>query len=154
MDGFNDNYNNLGVIWFHFNWGWSGSANGYYSTSNLNPGSNYSTSQGAVVGIEPKPVNLTYDATYHSKSVSGNTATILARVENTGTGLAGASELGYYLSTNTTISTLDWLIGTDAVPILVPGGYSSESIIVDMTAVLPTGPPGNYHLGYLADHIK
>lgn len=43
-----------GSDYFHFNWGWSGSFNGYYYLSNLNPGgSNFSEGQGAIVGIQP-----------------------------------------------------------------------------------------------------
>jgi hypothetical protein len=43
-----------GSDYFHFNWGWSGSYNGYYYLNNLNPGgSNFSEGQGAIVNIEP-----------------------------------------------------------------------------------------------------
>jgi len=39
---------------FSFNWGWSGSSNGFYSLSALTPGnSNYTNGQAAVIGIEP-----------------------------------------------------------------------------------------------------
>ena len=37
---------------FHFNWGWGGYADGYFSLSNLNPGANnFNESQGVVTGI-------------------------------------------------------------------------------------------------------
>lgn len=57
-DGYDDN--NM----FHFNWGWSGSSNGYYTVSALNPqdqgaGSSnggYNLRQGIITGIQ-KPVN-------------------------------------------------------------------------------------------------
>ena len=46
-DGY-DNQNKL-----HFNWGWSGSYNGYYTVSSLNPGSyDFSGSQMAIIGID------------------------------------------------------------------------------------------------------
>lgn len=40
---------------FHFNWGWSGIADGYYALNDLNPlaGANYNTFQEAIIGIEP-----------------------------------------------------------------------------------------------------
>ena len=46
---------------FHFNWGWSGSNDGYYTLSNLRPGSggaggggyNFSYDQDVIIGIEP-----------------------------------------------------------------------------------------------------
>ena len=55
-DGYdNNNY-------FHFNWGWSGRNDGFFSLSNLNPGSggsgggsyNFTNNQNAVIGIQPK----------------------------------------------------------------------------------------------------
>lgn len=68
-DGYNsDDY-------FHFNWGWAGRYNGYFSLNNLNTGANsgeagagngvYTRDQEAVFGIEPgsmvpAPANLTY----------------------------------------------------------------------------------------------
>ena len=39
---------------FHFNWGWSGSFNGYYFLTSLNPGgSNFTNGQGAIINIVP-----------------------------------------------------------------------------------------------------
>jgi hypothetical protein len=50
-----------GSDYFHFNWGWSGSYNGYYYLTNLNPGgSSFSEGQGAIVNIEPSSVNYPY----------------------------------------------------------------------------------------------
>ncbi len=46
-----DGYNNSG--YFHFNWGWSGSYNGYFSINEIAPGSNdFNASQQAVINIE------------------------------------------------------------------------------------------------------
>jgi hypothetical protein len=41
---------------FHFNWGWSGSYDGYYYISNLNPGStnNFSHNQEAIINFIPR----------------------------------------------------------------------------------------------------
>ena len=67
-DGYdNNNY-------FHFNWGWAGSLDGYFSLDNLNTGANtqagagngdYTNNQAAIFGIRPSdntglPSNLTY----------------------------------------------------------------------------------------------
>ncbi|MBT3208245.1 MAG: T9SS type A sorting domain-containing protein [Bacteroidetes bacterium] len=47
-----DGYN--GSNYFHFNWGWSGSYDGYFSVSNLNPGtSTFNQNHGAVIDITP-----------------------------------------------------------------------------------------------------
>ena len=62
-----------GSYYFHFNWGWSGSYDGYFSIDNMTPGGNgagggshnYSYNQDAIIGIQPStntaiPTNLTY----------------------------------------------------------------------------------------------
>ena len=46
--------------WFHINWGWGGSFNGWFSLSDLTPGNeDFNGSQDAVIGIEPdvRPAN-------------------------------------------------------------------------------------------------
>jgi hypothetical protein len=54
-----------GTNYFHMNWGWSGSSNGYFYLSNLNPaGYAFNSNQGAVIGLRPTapiapPTNLT-----------------------------------------------------------------------------------------------
>lgn len=66
-DGYDSNNN------FHFNWGWAGANDGFYSLTNLVPGSggagggnyNFTNNQSAVFGIQPTsnnaiPTNLTY----------------------------------------------------------------------------------------------
>ena len=91
---------------FHFNWGWGGQANGYFSLTALTP-ENYNFSQGqqAVIGIKPKEgsapaknydlyMNTDLIATNTSSSTSsepnayyfGNTMSFTAKVENNGTG--------------------------------------------------------------------
>jgi hypothetical protein len=47
-----DGYDDLGA--FHFNWGWGGTADGYFFMDNLNPsGQDYSDSNSAIIGAEP-----------------------------------------------------------------------------------------------------
>jgi hypothetical protein len=51
IDGVNDNGYSC---YFHINWGWSGTNNGYYTLNALNPGSfNFNKNQAAVFGIQP-----------------------------------------------------------------------------------------------------
>lgn len=48
LDGYDDNN------FFHFNWGWAGSLNGYFLLSSLTPGTHdFSYGQSAVINIEP-----------------------------------------------------------------------------------------------------
>lgn len=45
-----------GTDYYHMNWGWSGSSNGYFYLNNLNPsGYTFNNSQNAVFHIEPNP---------------------------------------------------------------------------------------------------
>ncbi|HTX87774.1 MAG TPA: C10 family peptidase [Bacteroidales bacterium] len=47
-----------GTDYFHFNFGWSGSANGYYYLDNINPsGYDFSNDQVAILHIKPDPAN-------------------------------------------------------------------------------------------------
>jgi len=50
-----------GTNYFHFNWGWSGSYNGYYYLNNLNPGgNNFTEGQGAIINIFPDTLSNIY----------------------------------------------------------------------------------------------
>jgi len=54
-DGYQD------TTYFHFNWGWNGSSNGYFYTSNPNPpGYNFKLAQELIINIFPDTVNYTY----------------------------------------------------------------------------------------------
>jgi hypothetical protein len=82
-DGYNsDNY-------FHFNWGWGGSCDAYYSVNNLNPGPGgigsgsygvYNEDQGGVFGVRPSectadaPTNLTYTQSERNVTFSWDAA--------------------------------------------------------------------------------
>jgi len=97
-DGYDSNNN------FHFNWGWGGTADGYFSLTALTPSSrNYSDSQNAIIGIQPVEVAAkAYDLYMNTdlettNTTSSNTFTFgkdlafTARVENNGTGTFNGS---------------------------------------------------------------
>ena len=88
-----DGYDNSN--YFHFNWGWSGYCDGFYSINNLAPGSggsgsgngNYTTYQGAVIGIQPSTAptanikmyeNLTFDYSdfWYGSNITGSVKVI------------------------------------------------------------------------------
>lgn len=53
VDGYQD------TMFFHFNWGWSGSYNGYFHLFNLNPGGNsFTDGQGAIINFFPAGNNV------------------------------------------------------------------------------------------------
>lgn len=88
---------------------------------------------------------------YASLSISGTQVTISNfTVQNVGNGSSVATNIGYYLSTDTDFSTDDFLFGTDAVPALQPGGSSTESISTDVDN--GSIPPGTYYVGVIIDY--
>jgi hypothetical protein len=53
VDGYQD------TMFFHFNWGWGGSYNGYFHLFNLNPGGNsFTDGQGAIINFFPAGNNV------------------------------------------------------------------------------------------------
>lgn len=57
------------VYYFHMNFGWSGSQNGYYTLNAINPGSNdFNSSQGAILGIA-LPSSAPYDISLSKTAV-------------------------------------------------------------------------------------
>jgi hypothetical protein len=62
--------------YYHINWGWSGSNNGYYTLDALNPGSNnFNENQAAVFGIQPYyyPTNIMLSDTIVKEEVPDGT---------------------------------------------------------------------------------
>ena len=84
-----------------------------------------------------------------SGPTAGTNFTLSATVRNDGDGASEATTLCYYRSTDTTISTSDTEIGTDAVAGIGVSGSTSES--VEVTAQ-PT--PGTYYYGACVDAVE
>jgi subtilase family serine protease len=99
----------------------------------------------------PAAPNLTQRSGTGNFSYAPPNLSINASIQNYGNAAAGSSELGYYLSTNTIFSGSDYLVGTDYVSSLAVGGYSNESITVDLNTVSGL-PDGTYYVGYIIDH--
>lgn len=106
-----DGYDSNG--WFHFNWGWAGTSDGYFQINALNPGSlgtgggsgGFNSMQQAVIGIEPSTPggSQNFDlALYNNLSVSpstvnyGGTINVITNVANYGYGTFNG-ELGVAL---------------------------------------------------------
>lgn len=63
-----DGYDNNNYL--HFNWGWGGMSNGYFTTEAIDLGyRDYTNQQDAIIGIEPLTVNPDYDIQFNSKVV-------------------------------------------------------------------------------------
>ena len=103
-----DGYNSSN--YFHFNWGWSGYCDEYYTVNNLNPGPGgigsgsfgvYNDSQGAVMGIHPSSNTSTPPSLNHS--ISGTAVNL------SWTSVSGATDYyiyrdGYRIATTTSTS--------------------------------------------------
>jgi Ca2+-binding RTX toxin-like protein len=63
--------------------------------------------------------------------------------------VAGASTTGFYLSLDTTITTADMLIGTQAAPALAASASDAETVALTLPANLS---PHVYYLGVIADY--
>jgi hypothetical protein len=70
VDGYqNNNY-------FHFNWGWGGSYDGYFYLSSLTPGGNdFSNGQGAIINFKPPASQYPYNCT-PTRTITGLGGTI------------------------------------------------------------------------------
>ena len=79
----------------------------------------------------------------------GDSFTFSATVRNQGAGESAATTLRYYRSTDTTISTADTEVGTDAVSTLTATGTSDESISLTAPS---TG--GTYYYGACVDPVS
>jgi subtilase family serine protease len=85
-----------------------------------------------------------------SLTADGLGVTLGYQIKNAGTLVAAASKVGVYLSTDSTITTADKLIGTDAVAALLAGQASNEGGTFALSALTP----GTYYLGVVADYDK
>lgn len=149
-DGYSNNNN------FHFNWGWSGNCDGYYSINNLAPGSggsgsgngNYTYGQQAIIHITPsnQVVHPNYDLVMNSTLTTTDTSylfgpnhpvTINCAVANTG----NATFNGYLVAL---VSDLHGNIVAEinsSYTTISPNHYVNKSFTVQ--GGLPLGP-GRY----------
>ncbi len=59
---------------FHFNWGWSGAYNGYFTINNLRPGGgDFTTDQAAIFALEPAETDMIYCNEYNTFTALSDT---------------------------------------------------------------------------------
>ena len=80
---------------------------------------------------------------------AGGSFTLSATVRNQGNGLSTTTTLRFYRSTDTTISSIDTEVGTDAVSALAAGGTSSS--VLTLTA---PSTAGTYYYGACVDPVS
>jgi hypothetical protein len=115
--------------YFHFNWGWGGSANGYFMVSALNPQTNdYTSNQQALIGITPPVGQITYtlDITKSVTIVSspityGSSFSISANIKNIGSStFKGTFCAAVFDANNNFIDFVDSIVESNGLP----GGYT------------------------------
>lgn len=111
-------------------------------------------SNGTVHCPEPQIFpNLTFDplqTMWEFDPVTRNLR-LRARIVNNGDATAGQSKVGYFLSSNPTISTIDCLLGDDGVPALAPGAFDDETFsrILCNTSC----DAGTWYIGWICDYL-
>ncbi len=84
-----DGYDENGL--FHFNWGWSGSSDGYFELSTLNPSTHdFSSSQAAVIGIKSAGTFMRCSDTELSFSARVGEQSTIQTITVCGHGLSGS----------------------------------------------------------------
>ena len=68
-----DGYDNSSTTMYHFNWGWSGSGNGYFLLSSMNSGNgSFNQSQSAVTSIFPPAASYPYPCNGVTTTLTGH----------------------------------------------------------------------------------
>lgn len=94
-------------------------------------------------------INLTHQS--GNLNVNGNVANITNTLTNSGANASGAFLVYYYASTNSTISTSDYFIGSELVTGIPGGGTSTHSKSIDLCQISPGIPNNTYYIGFLID---
>ena len=110
---------------------------------------NNCSSSVTVTVTEPQPDLVVDSASVDDSNLNtGDSFTLSATVSNAGDEQSAASTLRYYRSTDSTISSSDTQVGTDAVGALAAAGTSAESI--SLTA---PSTAGTYYYGACVDAV-
>jgi uncharacterized repeat protein (TIGR01451 family) len=78
----------------------------------------------------------------------GGTIQVSSLIENIGTGNPGNFAVGYYLSTDSVVTTNDARVAQQAISSLAPGQTGTSTVTVAISSALT---PGFYYLGAIAD---
>lgn len=129
---------------FHFNFGWGGSGNGYYTVDDETGMNGYSSQQGVVYDVRPKKQNLRGSISLDKRFYAYRTNTVDLRIENRGT----LDYSGIYLFAKNTFvkpSGIYGAQGKDIVTVIPADGKSYE-----MSLDVKMSKPGKTYL-FLTD---
>ncbi len=153
-DGYQD------ADYFHFNWGWSGSSDGYFYLGNLNPGwYTFNENQSALIGIIPGNLPDGYNGFFLSSNAvdlatKGGTTSV--DVCSSANWTASSDQSWLSLSTKTggsgkttlTLTATENQTGSDrsAIVKISAAGFSDQSITVRQLSKLNVTSGGLYNL--------
>lgn len=143
--------------YFHFNWGWSGNSDAYFSLNSLNPGSlgtgggagGFNSNQRAIIGIQPPASAINYNMAlnnYITPSPAtigyGNSFTVSTNITNNGTNsFTGDYTIGIFDSNNNFIDYVE-----TKTNYTLQGGYTYTNNLVFSNSGLFSMLPGTYKL--------
>ncbi|WP_164891191.1 CARDB domain-containing protein [Botryobacter ruber] len=88
---------------------------------------------------------------YNSSVTAGSTVGTEVRIHNLGNSSASSSNIGYYLSTNSTFDASDVFIGSSSGGTLTGGNYNYRSNSITIPA---NTAPGSYYIVFVADYLN
>ena len=141
--------------YFHINWGWGGSYDGYFYLDNLTPsGSNYTYSQSAIVGIQPdgsEDITLN-SAKLTSSSVVNAGESVDVTISQNYSGISSSVPNIYlhcYLSDDCTFDNSDVLLDTSNYSSINVNNSSEKETL---TLTIPENTTkGIYYILFVAD---
>lgn len=151
-DGYDDNN------YFHFNWGWAGAYDGYFTVNALNPSGTgtgggsggYNSGQEAVIGIQPPSGSTTFDMElydYVSPTSStlyyGQAFSVTSNIHNNGTNtFSGDYCAAAFDSDNNFVGYIEILSGYN----LLPNNVYTNGLTFSTTGMFSM-VPGDYSIG-------
>ncbi|GEM_PF-5598953 len=96
--------------------------------------------------------DLTYNPTTNTLSINSSVIDVDMQVLNVENQNAGAFSVGYYLSSDTIITTSDYFVGSNYLSGLNSGESKNLNFIKNAATVNPVIPSGNYYVGYIIDY--
>jgi len=142
---------------FHFNWGWSGYYNGYFSLTNLNPnGNTFNDYQGAIFNVYPVGQgNLTGTVSSGSTGLAGATVSVTGTSFSATTSASGGYTItGIPTGTHQVIASKTGYHSLSQSVTLEPGQTSTLSFTLTETGqVQGLNPPTNLQSSVVGDNV-
>ncbi|MCG6186811.1 M6 family metalloprotease domain-containing protein [Maribellus maritimus] len=104
------------------------------------------------LGSTEEGINLSFVPSSNSFSIDNYDVSFELEVKNNGDFTSETSNIGFYLSDNTTLTTSDYLLGTLSLAELDSGETIQKTFGVNILNKIPGLPEGSYYLGYIIDY--